>query len=138
MAIANSIPQATPIRNELAVSLPFVLKRFLRWNHEQVTSPSSTRYKPVGDINLIADGVHNLVEGLMIGASYLAGVEIRLPIAWAVIFYEIPHELGNFFALLYARFSKTKILGFRLLSEAAVISRIVLTLFIGSRVNRLK
>jgi zinc transporter ZupT len=89
-------------------------------------------------MNLIADAIYNLAEGLIIGASYLAGVEIWLPITRAAMFHEIPHELGNFFALLYARFPKTRALGFRLLSETAVISRIVLTLFIGSRVKPLE
>ena len=119
------------IPGALIVSLLFVLECFLRWKHEHIISPSSTQYKPAGYMTLIADAIYNLAEGLIIGASYFAGVEIGFPITHAVIIHEMPHELGNFFALLYARFSTTKALGFRLLSEAAVISRIVLTLFIG-------
>ena len=38
------------------------------------------------------------------------------PRPWRVVFHEIPHELGNFFVLLYAGFTKRRALIFNFLS----------------------
>ncbi|MCI0391044.1 MAG: ZIP family metal transporter [Acidobacteria bacterium] len=48
----------------------FVLEKVLRWRHEHSLS-SEHKVHPVGWLNLFADGVHNLIDGMLIGASYL-------------------------------------------------------------------
>ncbi len=109
----------------------FVLERFLRWKHEHVVSSMKQHYKPVGYMNLVTDFIHNLMDGLIIGASYLAGLEIGLSTTLAIVF----HEMGNFFVLLYAGFSKTKALVFNCLSGVGAIFGTLLALFIGSRMK---
>src|SRR5947207_2203920 len=53
-------------------------------------------------------------------------------IGLATISHEIPHELGNFFVLLYAGFSRSRALLFNFLSACAAILGTVLALVIGS------
>ncbi len=67
---------------------------------------------PVGYMNLCADGVHNFIDGMIIGASYMVSVQVGMATTLAVVFHEIPHEMGNFFVLVYAGFTKTKALVF--------------------------
>ena len=51
-----------------------------------------------------------------------------------MVFHEIPHELGNFFVLLYAGFTKRKALFFNFVSALFAILGTVMSLLIGSRV----
>src|SRR5690349_16020238 len=89
----------------------FVLEKFLLWRHEHVLE-SRDHIRPVGYMNLFADAIHNFIDGLIIGASYLVSLRIGIATTLAVVSHEIPHELGNFFVLLYAGFSRKKALLF--------------------------
>jgi zinc and cadmium transporter len=62
-------------------------------------------YRSVGYMNLIADGIHNFVDGVAIAAAYLAGPEVGTATTFAVLFHEVPQELGDFGVLLHAGFS---------------------------------
>jgi len=85
----------------------FVLEKFLLWRHQHVLE-SDHPIHPVGYMNLLADGAHNFIDGVIIGASYDVSLHVGIATTLAVIFHEIPHELGNFFVLLYAGFTKRK------------------------------
>jgi zinc and cadmium transporter len=89
----------------------------------------------VGYMNLFADGVHNMIDGMIIGASYAMSLRIGIATTTAVVFHEIPHELGNFFVLLYAGFTKKRALFFNFLSAVFAILGTVISLFVGSRVE---
>jgi zinc and cadmium transporter len=74
----------------------FILEKFLLWRHQH-TLESDSHIHHVGYMNLIADGLHNLIDGMIIGASYLISTPVGIATTMAVVFHEIPHELGNFF-----------------------------------------
>ena len=113
----------------------FILEKFLLWRHEHVLE-SDHPIHPVGYMNLLADGLHNFIDGAIIGASYLVSVHIGIATTLAVVFHEIPHELGNFFILLYAGFTKTKALFFNFLSALFAILGTISALLIGARVEQ--
>jgi zinc and cadmium transporter len=85
-------------------------------------------------MNLIADGLHNLIDGMIIGASYLISTPVGIATTMAVVFHEIPHELGNFFVLLHAGFTRTKALFFNFLSATFAILGAIISLAVGSSV----
>ena len=114
------------------IFLFFILEKFLRWRHQH-TVESSRPIHPVGYINLVADAVHNLIDGMIIGASYLVSLPVGVATTMAVIFHEIPHELGNFFILLYAGFTRTRALFFNFISACFAILGTIISLWIGSR-----
>ena len=86
----------------------FALEQFLHWHHCH-HSPSHYKH-PVTHLLLIADGVHNLIGGLAVGASFL--IDIRLGIAtWiAAAAHEVPQELGDFAVLVHGGWKKGKAL----------------------------
>jgi zinc and cadmium transporter len=86
-------------------------------------------------MNLLADGAHNFIDGAIIGASYVVSLHVGIATTLAVIFHEIPHELGNFFVLLYAGFTKRKALFFNFISAVFAILGTVLSVLVGSRVG---
>jgi len=111
----------------------FVLEKFLLWRHQHVLE-SDHPIHPVGYMNLLADGAHNFIDGVIIGASYDVSLHVGIATTLAVVFHEIPHELGNFFVLLYAGFTKRKALFFNFVSAVFAILGTVISLLVGSRV----
>lgn len=109
----------------------FVLEKFLLWRHQH-TLESGNRIHPLGYLNLIADGVHNLIDGMMIGASYLVSVPIGMATTIAVVFHEVPQEIGDFGILLQAGFTKRKALFFNFLSATLALLGTALALVVGS------
>ncbi|MGE5216912.1 MAG: ZIP family metal transporter [Chloroflexota bacterium] len=110
------------------------MEKFLLWRHQHVLE-SEGAVHPVGYMNLLADGAHNFIDGAIIGASYAVGLHVGVATTLAVIFHEIPHELGNFFVLLYSGFNKRKALLFNFVSGLFAILGTVISLLVGSKVG---
>jgi zinc and cadmium transporter len=45
--------------------------------------------------------VHNLIDGLIIGASYLVSIPVGIATTFAVVLHEIPQEIGDFGVLVH-------------------------------------
>jgi len=59
-----------------------------------------------GYLNLAADAAHNFTDGLMLGANFLSGPRQGLSATLAILFHEVPHEVGDVAILMQAGFSK--------------------------------
>lgn len=51
---------------------------------------------------IIADGVHNLADGMAIGSAFSEDLVLGLSTSIAILFHELPHEVGDFAMLLKA------------------------------------
>jgi zinc and cadmium transporter len=96
----------------------FLLERFLRWRH---CHEEECEIHPVTYLNLMGDGLHNFIDGVVIAASYLAGFHIGVVTTIAVAMHEIPQELGDFAVLVYGGYSKLKALIFNFASAVMAI-----------------
>lgn len=67
---------------------------------------------------LLGDGLHNLTDGLAIGAAFSDGFSSGLSTTLAVFCHELPHELGDFAMLLRAGLSFRRLLLLSLISGA--------------------
>uniref|UniRef100_UPI004038D1F4 zinc transporter ZIP5 isoform X3 n=1 Tax=Callospermophilus lateralis TaxID=76772 RepID=UPI004038D1F4 len=67
---------------------------------------------------LLGDGLHNLTDGLAIGAAFSDGFSSGLSTTLAVFCHELPHELGDFAMLLQAGLSFRRLLLLSLVSGA--------------------
>lgn len=63
-----------------------------------------------GYLNLAADSMHNFTDGLAIGASFAGSQSYGLGVAafLAVMFHEIPHEIGDFTILVKSGLTKSE------------------------------
>ena len=104
----------------LGFALFFSLEQFLHWHH--CHKPTAEHRRPVTYLILVADTVHNVLDGMTLGAAFL--VDTRLGIAtWiAAAAHEIPQELGDFGVLLHGGWSKKKALLFNFLSGLACVA----------------
>jgi len=113
----------------------FVIENFIHWRHCHIPTSKSHPHS-LGIMNLIGDGIHNLIDGMIIAAAYLINIPLGIATTLAVIFHEIPQEIGDFGVLIYAGFSKFKALMFNFLSAlTALIGAIIVILFSGTFEN---
>ena len=61
-------------------------------------------------LNLVGDGVHNILDGMIVAASFAVSTPIGIATTLAVIFHEIPQEIGEFGVLIHGGFSRLKAL----------------------------
>ena len=61
-------------------------------------------------LNLIGDGIHNFIDGMVIAASFLIGFSVGLATTVAVIFHELPQEMGDYGILVYGGFKRGRAL----------------------------
>lgn len=109
----------------------FMLEKFLHWrhNHEEFTQE---HVHPIAVNNLVADGLHNFVDGLVIGISYLVSTELGIATTIAVLLHEIPQELGDFGILVHSGMKASKALLFNFLSAILAIVGVVFAFVIGA------
>lgn len=97
-----------------------VIEKVLHWHHchNGVDCPIHS----FGYMNLIGDGVHNLIDGFIIASSFLVSPELGITSTIAIALHEIPQEFGDFGVLLHAGFSRGKALFFNFLSAITAIA----------------
>lgn len=116
------------------ILLFFIVEKLIRWSHRH--GPAAEHHvQPVVALNLIGDGVHNTIDGMLIGASYLVSIPIGLTTTLAVVLHEIPHELGNFSILVHGGLSVKRALFFNFLSALAAVLGGLISLLIGPHVG---
>ena len=112
------------------IVLFFLLEKFLLWRHEHFPHYGDCIH-PVGYVNLVAGGLHNFIDGLLIGSSYLVSLPVGLGTTLAVLLHEIPHEIGDFGVLLHAGFSMRNAVWLNFLSALLAVVGTVTALLVG-------
>ncbi|MGM0442200.1 MAG: ZIP family metal transporter [Elusimicrobiota bacterium] len=87
----------------------FILEQYLSWHHCHRV-PSEHSKTPFSFMILIANGIHNFVDGLLVGAAFLVNVPLGISTTIAVASHELPQELGNFGILVYGGWNRKKAL----------------------------
>ncbi|MFH0961093.1 MAG: ZIP family metal transporter [archaeon] len=85
----------------------FVVEKFIHWRHCHHETTKEHPH-PFAYMNLVGDSVHNFIDGLIIGASYIVSVPVGIATTLAVVFHEIPQEIGDFGVLVHGGFSVSK------------------------------
>ncbi len=123
----------TPLYAIGGILLFFILENFLQWRHQH--SDEHQEIHPVGYLNLMADMAHNYIDGLIIGASYLAGFKLGLATSLAVMLHEIPHEFSNFGILVMSGFTRGKALFLNFLTALTAVVGGLTAWWVGSNVD---
>lgn len=113
----------------LGILIFFGLENFLHWRHQH--SDEVHAIEPYGYLNILADAAHNFIDGLIIGASYLAGVKMGLATTLAVLLHEVPHEFSNFGILVRSGFTRWRALFLNFLTALAALLGGLLAWWVG-------
>jgi len=106
----------------------FALEKFLYWRHcHEKECPTHTFVY----LNLIGDGIHNFIDGMVIAATFMIGFELGLATTLAVIFHEVPQEIGDFGVLVYGGLSRKKALIYNFISAVTAILGALATYFLA-------
>jgi len=109
-----------------------VLEKLLYWRHCHV---GKCEIHIFTYLNLIGDGIHNFIDGLIIGASFVVNIQLGMITTLAIIMHEIPQELGDFAVLVYGGFSKFKALLWNFLSALTAIVGTIIGYIFTSRIT---
>jgi len=117
----------------------FVLEKMVIWRHchaydcevhghaetgvrgYDVHQVNHARKLAAGNLILIGDGIHNLVDGVLIAAAFLTDVKLGIVTSIAVTAHEIPQEVGDFAVLLNSGYSRARALAYNVLSSLTTI-----------------
>ncbi|MCH8003754.1 MAG: ZIP family metal transporter [Nanoarchaeota archaeon] len=120
----------------IGIGFSFVIEKFIHWRHCHIPH-SKEHIHPFAMMNLFGDGVHNFIDGIIIGASYLVNIPVGIATTLAVIFHELPQEIGDFGVLLHGGFSKAKALFFNFITALTAVFGAIVSLLIGSYVENI-
>ncbi len=97
----------------------FVLEQIIRWHHHHAAA--HPQIMPFSYLILIGDGIHNLIDGLVMAASFMVSFPIGIVTVLAIALHEIPQEIGDFGVLVYGGFERVKALILNFVSATMVI-----------------
>ncbi|MBM3233962.1 ZIP family metal transporter [Candidatus Pacearchaeota archaeon] len=113
----------------LGIIVFFILEKIIHWQHCHIPI-SKNHVHTFAYMNIVGDSVHNFLDGIIIAASYLISIPAGIATTTAVIFHEIPQEIGEFGLLLYGGFSKKKALLVNFFSSLTAFLGAILTLWL--------
>ena len=107
----------------------FLLEKLVLWRHchehhcEAHEHPGDSHSpRASGWLILLGDAVHNFVDGILIAAAFMGGIEIGIVTALAIIAHEIPQETGDFVILVHSGFSRVKAVVLNLLASITTLA----------------
>ncbi|MEW6432105.1 MAG: ZIP family metal transporter [Myxococcota bacterium] len=121
--LPEAMQGASP-RAVLAIALAgvvtfFALEKLVLWRH--CHDADCEEHQRAVPLILFGDAMHNFVDGVVIGAAFLASVPLGVATSLAALTHEIPQEVGDFAILLEAGYGRWKAFGWNLLSSTTTL-----------------
>ena len=114
----------------------FLLERFSSWFHHHHEHEHS-RDEQQNRLMIAGDVIHNLIDGVAIGAAFLVSVPTGIVTALAVSAHEIPKEFGTFGILLSRGWRDKKVIAANLMSAIGTIIGALLVFSLGNQFDGL-
>lgn len=97
----------------------FIVEKVFQWRH---CHEEKCDVHTFGHMTLLGDGLHNLIDGLIIAAAFVESTGLGLVVTAVVVLHEVPQEIGDFGTLLYSGFKKKKALLMNFLSAVTAVA----------------
>lgn len=146
------LPEAIEASGELSLGISllvlsgilgfFILEKFILWHHHHsIETPEDHEknhhtheicdHKTLRAMNFLGDTFHNLLDGMIIAASFLVDPIVGLSTTLAVILHEIPQEIGDFGIFIHTGFTPKRALLLNFLSGIFAVLGAVFVLLAG-------
>lgn len=119
----------------IGFSVFFLLGKVLHWHQHSHQEKRQKHVKPVVYLNLIGDGVHNFIDGVILAASFVSSIHLGMVAAVAIVIHEIPQELGDFGVLVYGGLSKARALFLNFISALLAIAGGIIGYFLATTIG---
>ena len=119
----------------------FLLEKLVLWRHchsvncEAHGEEHTHSHRSAANLILIGDGVHNMLDGVVIAAAFMTNINLGIVTSVAIIAHEIPQEVGDFAILLHGGFNRRRALFYNLLSSLTSIIGGIAAYFFLSQTN---
>jgi zinc and cadmium transporter len=116
----------------------FLLEKFVLWRHSHgngeaddahhghalaaADGPPGNDQGRSGLMILIGNSVHNLCDGVVIAAAFLAGTPLGVATTFAIVAHAIPQQVGDFAILLHSGYARGRAFAFNLATGAATLA----------------
>lgn len=123
------------------VIFSFIVEKIIHYKHHHKGYIEIYRHhhpkeiSPFARMNILGDALHNFIDGLIIGGSYLIGIRAGVATTLAVILHEIPQEVGDFGVLLKGGFSRAKALLINFITALTAIAGVIISLLLDSYIT---
>ena len=114
----------------------FMLEKVLHWHHAHM--PGEEVLHPVAISNLIGEGIHNFVDGVIVAGAFLISTQLGIATTAAIALHEIPQELGDFGILVHAGMKPRRALALNMLIGLSGIAGGVFTLLFATGVDSIR
>jgi zinc and cadmium transporter len=114
----------------------FILEKIICWRHCHLPI-TKTHIHNFAWMNLWGDFFHNIIDGLTIAASYLLNIQAGVATTLAVVFHEIPQEIGDFGVLLHGGFEIKKALLLNFLTALSAFIGAIVSFLVNNKIEHL-
>ncbi len=118
----------------LGIVVSLFIEKVIHWRHCHMPV-NKNHIHSFAYMNLFGDSVHNFIDGLIIGAAYLISIPVGIATSLAVIFHEIPQEIGDFGILIYAGIDRKKALMYNFLTATTAILGAIIAILLSSKIE---
>ncbi len=112
----------------------FVVEKIIHWRH--VHYPEQAEMEAFAYMNLLGDAVHNLLDGVVIAAAYAVDIRVGVATTIAILFHEIPQEMGDFGVLIHGGVSRKRALFFNFVTALTALAGAVVTILLINLVDQ--
>ena len=112
----------------------YAIEQFLHWRHDHsIEMPAAGACKPAtfASMNLLGDGIHNFVDGILIAGSFLVDPVLGVATTFAIVVHEIPQEISDIAVLIHGGYEKKQAVILNVLCVSACIAGAMLTLLVA-------
>lgn len=129
--IDHSEPNDVLVAAMVGIVLFFLAEGLFRWFHHHHEHENKLE-DPNALLIIVGDTLHNLLDGVAIGAAFLIGAPTGIVTTIAVAAHEIPQEIGDFGLLLAKGLRRKTVLVVNVLSALSTVVGAVAVYLIGS------
>lgn len=128
VSLLGLLPEAVELTGESAFFIvlvsffgAYLFENIFFGIHHHDTHHHGKEYESSVPLVIFGDTIHNLMDGVAIGASFLVAPGLGLVTAISTFLHEVPHEIGDFGILLKAGWERNRIIVVNVFSASATI-----------------